>query len=237
MVRARGRARAPPAFRCGRRGRRERGQLPRRGAAAPSRPPRSNPDRHPRPAAPAGYRPHGPVLPQGGDHRAPRQEVRRRAARHNGGAEAGDQVRGAPGRSRGSLVAARAVTAISTPTTPTVAALRLARPPCRASPAPRPRPPPPPRREAFDLFDTDGSGTIDAKELKVAMRCVYALNGAAARCLSPRAPPPRPRAPSASPRPPPHPTPPQRARLRAQEGGGQEDDCRGRRRGRGRGDL
>lgn len=29
-------------------------------------------------------------------------------------------------------------------------------------------------REAFDLFDTDGSGTIDAKELKVAMRCVPA---------------------------------------------------------------
>ena len=28
------------------------------------------------------------------------------------------------------------------------------------------------RREAFDLFDTDGSGTIDAKELKVAMRYV-----------------------------------------------------------------
>ena len=27
-------------------------------------------------------------------------------------------------------------------------------------------------REAFDLFDTDGSGTIDAKELKVAMRFV-----------------------------------------------------------------
>ena len=27
-------------------------------------------------------------------------------------------------------------------------------------------------REAFDLFDTDGSGTIDAKELKVAMRSV-----------------------------------------------------------------
>ena len=27
-----------------------------------------------------------------------------------------------------------------------------------------------PCREAFDLFDTDGSGTIDAKELKVAMR-------------------------------------------------------------------
>ena len=26
-------------------------------------------------------------------------------------------------------------------------------------------------REAFDLFDTDGSGAIDAKELKVAMRC------------------------------------------------------------------
>jgi centrin-1 len=30
-------------------------------------------------------------------------------------------------------------------------------------------------REAFDLFDTDGSGTIDAKELKVAMRCVPSL--------------------------------------------------------------
>lgn len=30
-------------------------------------------------------------------------------------------------------------------------------------------------REAFDLFDTDGSGTIDAKELKVAMRLVYLL--------------------------------------------------------------
>lgn len=28
-------------------------------------------------------------------------------------------------------------------------------------------------REAFDLFDTDGSGTIDAKELKVAMRCAF----------------------------------------------------------------
>lgn len=28
------------------------------------------------------------------------------------------------------------------------------------------------RVAAFDLFDTDGSGTIDAKELKVAMRCV-----------------------------------------------------------------
>lgn len=27
------------------------------------------------------------------------------------------------------------------------------------------------RSEAFDLFDTDGSGVIDAKELKVAMRC------------------------------------------------------------------
>jgi centrin-1 len=25
-------------------------------------------------------------------------------------------------------------------------------------------------KEAFDLFDTDGSGKIDAKELKVAMR-------------------------------------------------------------------
>jgi len=33
-------------------------------------------------------------------------------------------------------------------------------------------------REAFDLFDTDGSGTIDAKELKVAMRyvCCWRLN-------------------------------------------------------------
>ena len=27
-------------------------------------------------------------------------------------------------------------------------------------------------REAFDLFDIDGSGTIDAKELKVAMRAL-----------------------------------------------------------------
>lgn len=27
-------------------------------------------------------------------------------------------------------------------------------------------------REAFDLFDTEGSGTIDAKELKVAMRAL-----------------------------------------------------------------
>merc|ERR1712147_526123 len=27
-------------------------------------------------------------------------------------------------------------------------------------------------REAFDLFDTDGSGTVDAKELKVAMRAL-----------------------------------------------------------------
>jgi centrin-1 len=27
-------------------------------------------------------------------------------------------------------------------------------------------------REAFDLFDTDGSGTIDAKELKVALRAL-----------------------------------------------------------------
>jgi hypothetical protein len=32
-------------------------------------------------------------------------------------------------------------------------------------------------REAFDLFDTDGSGTIDAKELKVAMRYVYSFSG------------------------------------------------------------
>ena len=27
-------------------------------------------------------------------------------------------------------------------------------------------------KEAFDLFDTDGSGNIDAKELKVAMRAL-----------------------------------------------------------------
>lgn len=27
-------------------------------------------------------------------------------------------------------------------------------------------------REAFDLFDTDGSGTIDVKELKVALRAL-----------------------------------------------------------------
>lgn len=27
-------------------------------------------------------------------------------------------------------------------------------------------------REAFDLFDADGTGTIDAKELKVAMRAL-----------------------------------------------------------------
>ena len=27
-------------------------------------------------------------------------------------------------------------------------------------------------REAFDLFDTDGSGSIDAKELKVAMKAL-----------------------------------------------------------------
>jgi len=27
-------------------------------------------------------------------------------------------------------------------------------------------------KEAFDLFDTDGSGTIDQKELKVAMRAL-----------------------------------------------------------------
>lgn len=28
-------------------------------------------------------------------------------------------------------------------------------------------------KEAFDLFDTDGSGTIDGKELNVAMRYEY----------------------------------------------------------------
>ena len=27
-------------------------------------------------------------------------------------------------------------------------------------------------REAFDLFDTDGSGTIDTKELQVALRAL-----------------------------------------------------------------
>lgn len=37
---------------------------------------------------------------------------------------------------------------------------------------PRRLPPTGPRREAFDLFDADGSGTIDAKELKVAMRAL-----------------------------------------------------------------
>jgi hypothetical protein len=36
------------------------------------------------------------------------------------------------------------------------------------------------RSEAFDLFDTDGSGTIDAKELKVAMRCAHGAGGRAA---------------------------------------------------------
>jgi len=38
------------------------------------------------------------------------------------------------------------------------------------SPSPLDSRPSPGRREAFDLFDADGSGTIDAKELKVAMR-------------------------------------------------------------------
>ena len=83
-------------------------------------------------------------------------------------------------------------------------------------------------REAFDLFDTDGSGHIDAKELKVAMRCalcgtlsslfgmhahVDACMHACLRecmllcaCM-------------------------QGAGLRAQEGGGEEDDC-GHRQGR-----
>ena len=28
-------------------------------------------------------------------------------------------------------------------------------------------------KEAFDLFDTDGSGSIDSKELKVAMRALH----------------------------------------------------------------
>lgn len=31
-------------------------------------------------------------------------------------------------------------------------------------------------KEAFDLFDTDGSGTIDAKELNVAMRCNFVFS-------------------------------------------------------------
>ena len=45
-------------------------------------------------------------------------------------------------------------------------------------------------REAFDLFDTDGSGTIDGKELKVAMRalgqcrCVRAAPCCAAPCCA-----------------------------------------------------
>ena len=37
-------------------------------------------------------------------------------------------------------------------------------------------------REAFDLFDTDGSGTIDAKELKVAMRQAITLMPAVRSC-------------------------------------------------------
>ena len=31
-------------------------------------------------------------------------------------------------------------------------------------------------KEAFDLFDTDGSGEIDSKELKVAMRALGCLD-------------------------------------------------------------
>jgi hypothetical protein len=83
-------------------------------------------------------------------------------------------VRAARGRSRGSQVAARAVTAMSTTCHPLLLVPRSTSRARRAEPHPRPGPappPPPPRREAFDLFDTDGSGTIDAKELKVAMRC------------------------------------------------------------------
>lgn len=62
-------------------------------------------------------------------------------------------------------------------------------------------------REAFDLFDTDGSGTIDAKELKVAMRALgYARTGRE--------------------RPAPVPlTAFRRVQVRAEEGGDQEDDC------------
>jgi len=44
-----------------------------------------------------------------------------------------------------------------------------------ASPPPSLPPPTPPlssRSEAFDLFDTDGTGAIDAKELKVALRAL-----------------------------------------------------------------
>ena len=43
-------------------------------------------------------------------------------------------------------------------------------------------------KEAFDLFDTDGSGTIDAKELKVALRAlgnqIYILFNTRATSLS-----------------------------------------------------
>lgn len=42
-------------------------------------------------------------------------------------------------------------------------------------------------REAFDLFDTDGSGTIDAKELKVTSQslCYYLALGCKQSCHRP----------------------------------------------------
>ena len=39
-------------------------------------------------------------------------------------------------------------------------------------------------KEAFDLFDGDGSGTIDAKELKVALRALGTCSYWSCRCSS-----------------------------------------------------
>jgi hypothetical protein len=86
-------------------------------------------------------------------------------------------------------------------------------------------------REAFDLFDTDGSGTIDTKELQVALRALgfdskkekvrkmiadIDLDGSGARHLRRRAAPARARAQHRRPRPRPlaaTPPRPSRARL------------------------